>query len=162
MAARYDALGHFDTGFLGTDILMEMLCKYGYIDTALKLLESEDLGSYLYMKRHGATTIWENWGGGHSHDHPMFGACVRQFFSALLGIQGDAGYQNLCIRPQIPRNLPWASGSMELPCGKTSVRWEQTDAGVQFCITIPNGCTASFRWQDTEKQLQAGCHTFTV
>ena len=162
MAARYDALGHFDTGFLGTDILMEMLCKYGYIDTALKLLESEDLGSYLYMKRHGATTIWENWGGAHSHDHPMFGACVRQFFSSLLGIQGDAGYEDLRIAPQIPNNLPWVSGSMEIPAGNISIRWERTADGIRFAVTLPAGKAAAFRYGDREMTLSPGHSEFVI
>lgn len=163
MAKRYHELGHFDTGFLGTDVLMEMLCKYGYIDTALKLLESEDLGSYLYMKRHGATTIWENWTHGSSDDHPMFGACVRQLFSTILGIeQSDTsvGYQVLRIAPQIPAGLPWAEGALDLPCGEVSVRWEKQAEQILFRISIPHGVPATFCFGGKEVPLTSGENNF--
>ena len=165
MAERYNELGHFDTGFLGTDVLMEMLCKYGYTDTALKLLESEELGSYLYMKRHGATTIWENWGHGSSDDHPMFGACVRQIFSSILGIEQpetSVGYQTLRIAPQVPAALPWAEGSLVLPCGKVSVRWEKQFDEILFRICIPQDVPATFCFGDKELPLASGENQFTI
>lgn len=162
MAQRYDELGHFDTGFLGTDILMEMLCKFGHIDTALKLLESEELGSYLYMKRQGATTIWENWGHGSSDDHPMFGACVRQLFSSILGIDQKAssvGYQELRIAPQIPAALRWVNGSMQLPAGKVSVNWKKDISQIHFYITVPQN--AVFVYGDKELSLTPGTAELT-
>ena len=165
MAKRYDELGHFDTGFLGTDILVEMLCKYGYIDTVLKLLEGEDLGTFLYMKRGGATTIWENWNHGASDDHPMFGACVRQVFSSMLGIQQAAdisGYQTLRIAPQIPKNLPWADGALTLPCGEVSVRWEKQADQILFRISIPQDVPATFCFGGTELALTSGENEFTL
>lgn len=164
MAEKYEHLGHFDTGFLGTDILMEMLFQYGYADTALKLLESEDLGSYLYMKRHGATTLWENWDGGSSQDHPMFGACVRQLHASILGIgqaSDSAGYRKLRICPQIPKNLPWAAGSMEIPTGKVSVRWEQNSGSIHFEITIPTGTEAIFEYGGKQLTLTDNPTEFT-
>ena len=165
MAARYDALGHFDTGFLGTDILVEMLCKYNHIDTVLKLLESEELGSYLYMKRGGATTIWENWNHGASDNHPMFGACVRQLFSSILGIKQpdtSVGYQVLRIAPQIPKALPWAEGSLTLPCGKVSVRWEKQADEILFRICIPQGVPATFCFSGKELPLASGENEFAI
>jgi alpha-L-rhamnosidase len=164
MALRYDKLGHFDTGFLGTDILMEMLCKYGHIDTALKLLESEEPGSYLYMKRCGATTIWENWGRGNSENHPMFGACVRQLFSSILGIgqeDGAAGYRQLRIAPQIPKDLPRASGSLRLPAGETAVAWKKEAGKIHFHISIPQNITATFVYGGNEYPLTETDNNFT-
>lgn len=164
MAKRYDEMGHFDTGFLGTDILMEMLCKYGYIDTALKLLESEELGSFLHMKRHGATTIWENWTHGASDDHPMFGACVRQLICSILGIDQPAasvGYQKLRIAPQIPKALPWADGAMVTPVGEVAVRWEKGDDTIRFAVTVPNDADAVFVFDGNEYPLTQVENTFT-
>ena len=164
MARRYEELGHFDTGFLGTDILMEMLCKYGHADTALKLLESEDLGSYLYMKRRGATTIWENWGHGSSDDHPMFGACVRQLFSSILGIDqpdGSAGYRRLTIAPQIPAALSWVSGAMQTPAGEVFVSWKKEAGRIHFRITVPRDAHAVFCYGGKEYPLTESEAVFT-
>lgn len=164
LACYYDELGHFDTGFLCTDVLVEMLCRYGHIDTVLKLLESEDRGSYLYMKRHGATTIWENWGRGNSEDHPMFGACVRQLFSAILGIgqrEGSAGFEDLRIAPQIPRDLPWASGSIPIPAGDVAVSWKKDENRVHFHIELPENTSATFVYGGSEHHLTQAVNDLT-
>lgn len=127
-AEKYRALGHFDTGFLGTDILLEVLFQYGYADVALSLLESEEPGSFLYMKRRGATTLWENWTGTASHNHPMFGAGVRHLFTGFLGIQqreNTAGWTDVIVRPCRIESLPSISGSIETPQGKISVTVKQ-------------------------------------
>ena len=38
---------------------------------------SEKENTFHTMKKNGATTLWENWDGAHSHSHPMFGAVVE-------------------------------------------------------------------------------------
>lgn len=73
---KYDKLGEFDTGIFGTDILIRVLCENGHKDLAFKLLTSKKENSFYNMKKHGATTLWENWNGESSHSHPMFGAVV--------------------------------------------------------------------------------------
>ena len=140
LAAFYDALGHFDTGFLATDILMEVLMDYGYADTALKLLESEDMGSFLYMKRHGATTLWESWHGGDSHNHPMFGACARQLFTGFLGIrqpEGSYGYEKVEIMPRIPQDMEYAKGSIDTTKGRISVCWYKENGEIKLKVNVP-------------------------
>ncbi len=74
---KYEKLGEFDTGIFGTDILIRTLCENGHKDLAFKLLTSEKENTFFNMKRQGATTLWENWDGEHSHSHPMFGAVVE-------------------------------------------------------------------------------------
>jgi len=162
LAQRYDASGCFDTGFLGTDILLEVLLSNGYADTAFSLLESEKPGSFLYMKHRGATTLWERWTGEESHDHPMFGACVRHLFTYFLGLRQEAaGYSQLLISPQIPAALAWAEGSLLLQKGRVFVRWEQSSNHVRFNISIPEGQTARFIFGTHEQLLASGDHTLT-
>ena len=74
---KYETLGEFDTGIFGTDILIRVLCENGYKELAFKLLTSEKENTFYNMKKHGATTLWENWNGEASHSHPMFGAVVQ-------------------------------------------------------------------------------------
>ena len=129
LAERYSELQYFDTGFLCTDILCEVLCDYGYTDVFLSLLESEKLGSFLYMKRHGATTIWEYFIGKCSHNHPMFGACTRQLFKSVLGIrqrEGTAGYCDVIINPVKTTRALKVSGSIDTPNGTISVSLDTT------------------------------------
>ncbi len=156
LSEKYDRLGHFDTGFLGTDILMEVLFTYGFNDTAYKLLQGEEKGSFLYMKRHGATTVWETWGGGNSHDHPMFGACVRQLFSSVLGILNDdgaAGYTNIVISPCLPSGDGYARGSIKTINGIISVEWNKCGNCADFVIKIPKNTVARFCMGEKETNL---------
>ncbi len=129
LAERYNELLYFDTGFICTDILCEVLCNYGYTDVFLSLLESEKKGTFLYMKRQGATTIWEYFNGMSSNNHPMFGACARQLFQSVLGIrqrEGTAGYTDVIINPiKTVRDLK-ASGSIDTPNGVISVSLDTT------------------------------------
>jgi alpha-L-rhamnosidase len=54
-----------------------VLCENGHSDLAFKLLSSKKENTFYNMKKHGATTLWENWNGEASHSHPMFGAVVE-------------------------------------------------------------------------------------
>lgn len=121
---KYDTLGHFDTGFIGTDVLLEVLFRLDAADTAFKLLSSEEMGSFLYMKRHGATTIWERWDGLESHNHPMFGGCLRHLFEGFLGIRqsyGTGGYCQVTVQPQIPEGIHHIHGCLQTPRGQLQV-----------------------------------------
>ncbi|MBR6502927.1 MAG: family 78 glycoside hydrolase catalytic domain [Clostridia bacterium] len=147
LAQKYDALGHFDTGFLCTDILCEVLFDYGHADTALKLFESEELGSYLYMKRHGATTIWEHWGGA-SRNHPMFGACTRQLFTSILGIkqrEGTAGYCDVIIDPAKTTRKLNVSGSITTPNGVIAVSLDTTGEKAIIKVDAPKNIKIEIR-----------------
>ena len=143
-AQAYEALGHFDTGFMGTDVLLEVLFEHGFGDTALKLLQSRELGSFLYMKDRGATTVWENWSGAESHNHPMFAGCARHLFTGLLGIRqrpGTAGWRDLIISPCALPEGESISASLLTPQGKLTV----SVCGKDVQVRSPQGvrvCTA--------------------
>jgi len=140
LAEKYAEMGYFDTGFLCTDILCEVLCNHGYTDVFLSLLESEKLGSFLYMKRHGATTIWEYFIGKCSHNHPMFGACTRQLFQSVLGIKqrtGTAGYSDVIVNPVKTVSDLKVSGSINTPNGVISVSLDTTGKKPIISVNAP-------------------------
>ena len=115
------------------------------------------------MKDHGATTLWEKWTGEDSHNHPMFGACVRQLFSGFLGIRqqkGSAGYEAVEIAPRIPQKLDYAKGSIHTPKGEIKVAWEKKDGSIAFSVTIPDGMKAVFSYNEMRRELKSGEHKF--
>ncbi len=121
-AEYYEKLGYFDTGFLATDILCELLFRSGHADVFGKLIENDSPGSYLYMKRKNSTTIWEDWHGYSSHCHPMFGAPVRQLFEGILGIKPlSPGFENYSVNPQLPDSMNYAKGFVTTPRGRLTV-----------------------------------------
>lgn len=159
LISHYENLGHFDTGFLGTDILLDVLFCREQKNLAYRLLSSRELGSFLYMKDRGATTLWEDWYGRDSHDHPMFGACTRQLFTSVLGIrqaEDTAGYKDLVICPQIPEKMQYARGSIQTQSGRICVSWRKEDHKIHFDIEIPEGTAGVFRYGREEWKLQAG------
>lgn len=166
MIRRYtQQFDHFDTGFLGTEILVDMLIRSGAADAAYRLLSTHKLGSYAWMMDHGATTVWETFNGDCSHNHPMFGSVTKHFFDGFLGIRqgrNSLAYEDLLIEPQLPSGLESAEGEVSLPCGKVTVSWKQTAGSASFTVTLPEGKTAAFRLGNTEMLLDQTQNRFTV
>lgn len=137
---RYAYLGSFDTGFIGTDVLLEVLFRLGAGDLVYRLLASEQCGSFLYMKRRGATTLWENWDGSNSHDHPMFGGCVRHLYEGFLGIHqryGTGGYSDVTAEPWLPSGVQYMKGKLSTPRGEVAVSLRRQDGKVIREIKLP-------------------------
>lgn len=141
IADNYKDADHFDTGFMGTDLLLDVLFNNGYEDIAYNLLSSRALGTFLYMKDNGATTLWELWSGAHmSRFHPMFGGCSRHIFSSILGIKqvdGSVGYKKITISPNAPKNMNYAKGSIMTPFGEIKVSWERVGGKIKLDYTVP-------------------------
>ena len=83
---------HLNTGFLSTPFLCDVLAKYGYADTAYKLLLQPDAPGWLYEVGKGATTVWETWTGidenGKPHEslnHYSYGAICGWLFGGVCG-----------------------------------------------------------------------------
>ena len=77
------------------------------------------------MKKHGATTLWENWDGCDSRCHPMFGAVIEYFFSHILGIrryEDKAGFAEITVSPAHIPELKNVSGTMRTPEGEITVK----------------------------------------
>ena len=105
LLAKYRALGMYDTGIFGTDILTRILFERGEGQLAYDLLTSRKETSFHAIRAKGATTLWEYWTGYASHSHPMFGAVVRYLFQYLLGIrqsEKSAGFARVTIAPVLP------------------------------------------------------------
>jgi len=159
LVSHYEKEGCFDTGFLGTDILLDVLFRKEHTDLAFRLLSSRKPGSFLYMKERGATTLWEDWHGKDSHDHPMFGACTRQLFTSVLGIrqaEDTAGYRDLVICPHIPKEMQFAKGSIQTENGDVSVSWYKENNKIYVSVLLPLGATGIFRYGEEEWKIQSG------
>ena len=142
MFSHYEALGQYDTGIFGTDILMRVLFDHGYAQLAFELLSGGGDASYGNMKRLGATTLWEYWNGHRSHSHPMFGAAVRYLFRDLLGIRqrpGTTGYTDVIVSPA---NIPGlrCKGHITTDAGRIAVEVNdgrvnvRADEGIQIKV----------------------------
>lgn len=164
----YEALGGYDTGIFGTDIVTRVLFRGGDGALAIRLLTSESEHSFAGMKRLGATTIWEYFPGSlrdRSHSHPMFGAVAAYPFDYILGIRqpaGSAGYRALEISPAFVPGLDRASGYRNLPAGRVEVSWNREGDAVRLQITLPSGLPAALVLGEERIPLQAGANAFAL
>ena len=165
LVRKYRSLGEFDTGIFGTPILLRTLFENGYADLAYDLLTNQKDGSFDAMRRADATTLWENWNGEASHNHPMFGASTVFLFRYILGIRqsdGTSGMRSIVIAPLFPKGLSYAQGAVSTPHGKIFVHWERQQDKIHLQIGLCAGVKAVFRYGDHEQPLSEGENNITI
>lgn len=161
LGREYAQKGAYDTGIFGTYVLTRTLFDHGFSDTAFGLLTSKAECSFSHMMEAGATTLWENWNGHESHDHPMFGAVTDCLFEYILGIQAaEPGYKRVLIQPRIPSGLSYVKGHVTTAVGKIQVEIRQEDA-LCLQITVPD-VPASLAIHGREYPLKAGLNSFSL
>jgi hypothetical protein len=141
-----DNKAHFDTGILGTPLLLEVLTDLGRTDLAYTLMNQRDYPGFGHMIEKGATTIWETWLGDASHSHPMFGSVCAWFYQSLGGISPDPlspGFKNTIIKPSTVSALSWVNCSYPSLYGTIRSNWKFEGDDFLLEVTVPCNTTAS-------------------
>lgn len=136
---KYASMNEFDTGIFGTDILIRVLFRYGYAQTAYHLLTADGPSSFEKVRHTGATTLWESFlDPKESKNHPMFGAVTRYLFLNLLGIKywGD---REISIIPDIVDGLDYAEGKITTIYGTIEVSYVKREKEIEFLINCSEG-----------------------
>ncbi len=157
------------TGFLSTPYVLSVLTKYGYLDTAYKMLENECVPGWLAMVDGGATTVWETYVMFDENGHPLVhsmnhyspGAMCSFLYDTVCGIRVD-GTRHFVIAPQPGGTLTHAKAEWLSPYGKVSSHWIRENSEVKFEITVPANCTAEITLPDGHRNtVTAGSFKFT-
>lgn len=136
--------GHLDTGIVGTRYLFEVLCDNGLKDLAYKIINQRDFPSFGWWIEQGATTTWEQWDGGNSRNHPMFGGGIGWFYSHLAGLRPDGiGFRTFDVKPVIPQGLEWVSYSHNTTYGTIAINWKLHNGCFTLECEVPVGTTAT-------------------
>ena len=141
---------HLNTGFLSTPYICQVLADNGYLDTAYRLLEQEEMPGWLYSVKKGATIIWEKWDGvkedgslDSSQNHYSYGAIVGWLFDSVAGIRPvKPGYKEFCVAPHPGGSLRCAKARMESVHGEIRAEWELRDEQCVMMVQIPVNTTA--------------------
>jgi alpha-L-rhamnosidase len=142
--------GHLSTGILGTQFMLDVLCREGYGQTAYNIVNQRTYPGWGYMLENGATTLWEHWAfsdNTFSHNHPMFGSVSGWFFKWLAGIQVDAeakGFDKIIIRPTIIDDLQWVRCRYDSVRGTIVSNWQRQGRKLVFDLQIPVNAEAVF------------------
>ncbi len=163
LAQSVKQAGHLTTGFLGTPHLLQVLSRYGQLDTAYQLLLRRDFPSWLYPVTRGATTIWERWDGikpdgsfqtaeMNSFNHYAYGAVGEWMYQTIAGIQLDPaqpGYRHILLQPQPGGGLSSAAARLDTPYGELESAWSDQGGSRTLKLRIPPNSRASLRLPDT-------------
>ena len=150
--------GTLTTGFIGCNLLLPVLCEYGYEETAFMLLQNEEYPSWKYPILQGATTIWERWNsytvengfgdaGMNSFNHYSYGSVTEWLYDTLVGIKsGEAGetFMHFVLRPTCGGGLLYAKGEYNSLCGLIKSSWNALgDKMTVYNCTVPGNTSAT-------------------
>ncbi len=158
---------HFDTGILGTPLLLQVLSENGRADVAFQLMNQRDIPGFGYLLDNRFTGLWENWEGHSSRCHPMFGSVVAWMYRHLNGIQVDEespGMKHFIIAPQIVGDLTHCKASFESLYGLIRSEWEIADTHFVLTVEIPANTTATIILPNGDKHhaVEPGIHHFPI
>lgn len=151
--ARTD--GRIGTGFIGTPALLPALIKIGEPGLAAEMFLQEDVPSWLYQVRMGATTIWERWDAiqpdgtiynpqMNSYNHYAYGAVCQWLLEAVAGFRPDPqapGFANVLFEPVIIPDLSPVAAHHESPRGRIAAAWSIEGEAVRYTFTVPQAST---------------------
>ncbi|MBE7177554.1 MAG: family 78 glycoside hydrolase catalytic domain [Mucilaginibacter polytrichastri] len=149
---------HFDTGILGTPLLLDVLSRNDRDDLAFKIMTQKDFPGFGYLLDSKNSMLWEFWDGKGSHAHPMFGSVVSWCYAGLAGIRADPehpGMKHFIIAPKTVKELRFCRSSCTSLYGRIRSEWKKTDTGkLRFSIVIPPNTTATFMLPEDKRKGQ--------
>lgn len=161
-----DNNSHLNTGICATRHLFTILAENGMADLAYKVMTAPGFPGYVHWLDCGSTTMWENWNGEASHNHPMFGGGLVWLYRELAGINYDPqrpGYRHVIVRPRPVDGLEEISYSKATPYGTVSSTVRNRPEDRSFDVTVPVGSTATVFVPGASESIEIGqgTHTFT-
>jgi alpha-L-rhamnosidase len=145
---------HVSTGFLGTPVVLDALCRAGHPDLAHAMVLTRTSPSWLYPVSMGATTIWERWdsmlpdgsinpGEMTSFNHYAYGAVADWLHRCVAGLAPAApGYREVLVRPLVTGQLRRAAARHDSPYGPIAVSWVLDGDAFELELDVPAGVTA--------------------
>ncbi len=162
------------TGFLGAAIILPTLSKVGLNETAYSLLLCEEMPSWLFSVKQGATTIWERWNsysleygfgdvGMNSFNHYAYGCAVEWLFGYSAGIRPKkAGFNEFMLAPCPDKRLGFVKAEYRTCNGVIKSEWTCQGDKVIYRFSIPQNTSATFINPITGegKHLSTGTYEF--
>ncbi len=151
-----EAGNHLGTGFLATPYLLSTLSDIGYTDVAYELLFQDSVPSWMYMKKKGATTIWESWNGidddgkiDASLNHYSKGAVISFLHQYIAGLKSVApAYKSFVVKPHLSSKVNEIDLKLDSPHGRIEVQWKRMNDKFDIRILVPAGSTATAELPD--------------
>jgi alpha-L-rhamnosidase len=133
---------HLDFGVLGCKFVMNALGSSGYGDIGTKMVLQRTYPGVAEWINRGATTLWECWNGGGSHNHHMFSSLSSFMYKYIAGIapdENEPGFRHVIFRPAIDSELTSAKASHESMLGTVLCDWAKDGESIRVNIEVPFG-----------------------
>jgi alpha-L-rhamnosidase len=164
------------TGFVGTPLICDALCRGGQSDVAYRLLLEEGLPSWLYPISMGATTIWERWdsmlpdgsinpGEMTSFNHYALGAVADWMQRTIGGIApGSPGYRVVDVAPILGGGITSSRARLDTGYGTVTVDWELDGTAFSMRVTVPPNSRARVHVPGSAEAVAVGSgeHRFSA
>jgi alpha-L-rhamnosidase len=136
---------HLDYGILGVKYVMNSLGAAGKGNVGCRMISQKTYPSFKNWLDMGATTLWECWNGGGSHNHHMFSDVSAFMYKYLAGIAPDEkepGFKHILMRPAFDSELSFVECKHESMYGAIECNWTNINNVIRIDISIPVGCHA--------------------
>lgn len=166
LVERVRELKHIaDFGILGAKYVPRILSDYGYAEDAFTMLVQEEFPGWGNWIKRGATTLWESWRGGSSHNHIMYGdvsAWMYQYLGGVSPMLSAPGFKRFKVKPCFVPQLDYADMTYKTGYGMIRVSWKRESGGVTCHVRVPEGCVAELELPGKAMTEVVGTGVFTA
>lgn len=156
-------------GDIGYRYLVRALADNGGDEILYRMNHNEDLPSYAYQLKRGATALTESWQAYDdvSNNHLMLGHLMEWLYGGIGGIRQaneSTGWDKIIIDPKMAGEIQWANTSLMTPHGKAECRWRCSDDRKNWHIdvTVPDNSEARICLPDGGfRTVGAGSYRFS-
>lgn len=151
--------GHIDVGITGGAMLFKLLRELGRDDLIYSMTSQTEYPSWGFMRKCGATTIWEAWEKdlpGHSLLHSSYLYPGAWYIDGVAGIRRDSanlGFKRFYIRTPLLKesDMAWAKATYDSPIGTIYSYWKKENRLVTHEVVVPPNSTAIICIPDNRK-----------
>ncbi len=132
--------GHLWAGILGAKYVLNALTDERRADVAYRMVTQKTWPSWGYWIEQGATSLWEDWHGGASRNHIMFGDISAWFYKTLAGINPHPqapGFKRSVIRPRVVGDLTWVKAEHRTMYGMLRSSWKRDGSRLIMHVEVP-------------------------
>lgn len=138
---------HINSGFVGTNFILEYLCLSGHGDKAFEIVSQKEAPGWLHMVRDNKSTMGENINvAGYGNGHHPYGAHIGFWlYKYLGGIRYDPrfpGFKKYIIEPMFVPGMDSVSVATESLYGEMRSRWERNGDDISLDIVVPANTSA--------------------
>ena len=139
-------------GMIGLRYIYHALADMGETTLAHRLIVNESRSCYGAWLKEDSTTLWEDFppegSVGDSHNHHFLGDIASWMIQDVAGLRPNPSATDpdeFVFAPNFPEDLDHAEAWFDAACGRVSIAWKRTKAGISLSLALPEGLHGTLR-----------------